>query len=299
MRSYPDENDKEDLERLNVQPWMVELLKLNPEYVHWGPGEDYMRYWERTKYNRDRWSEHAWDNGVYKETWKAFREEGWDLDELNELVHFYFQLNRKMENCEACDETGYNPETRHIADTFYSHARSDRPVPGAMRMPDFLGGGYLIGDHHEAWHDKITQDEVDALIEADRLWDFTRTCEPGEGWKEKDPPYRPTAEEVNKWESERKAGGHDGLNRCILIRTRAERLGVYGHCEKCDGQGFTFQEPEGHVGLVLWMLHPRKGCSRGIHINHIDKEDLPAVFKYLKDAADRNAERFAKVVAKI
>jgi hypothetical protein len=105
MRSYPDENDKEDLERLNVQPWMVELLKLNPEYVHWGPGEDYMRYWERTKYNRDRWSEHAWDNGVYKETWKAFREEGWDLDELNELVHFYFQLNRKMENCEACDET--------------------------------------------------------------------------------------------------------------------------------------------------------------------------------------------------
>ena len=43
MRIYPsDDYDKEELERLNAEPWMVELLKCNPEYPFFGNYEDYM-----------------------------------------------------------------------------------------------------------------------------------------------------------------------------------------------------------------------------------------------------------------
>ena len=44
MRHAPtdDKWDREALERLNAEPWMVELLDLNPGYCSWGPHEDYM-----------------------------------------------------------------------------------------------------------------------------------------------------------------------------------------------------------------------------------------------------------------
>jgi hypothetical protein len=44
MRSFDpnDEYDVEELEKLHAEPWMLCLLDLNPEYVSWGPHEDYM-----------------------------------------------------------------------------------------------------------------------------------------------------------------------------------------------------------------------------------------------------------------
>lgn len=43
MRTYPsDDYDKKELERLNAEPWMVELLKCNPQYPYWWNYEDYM-----------------------------------------------------------------------------------------------------------------------------------------------------------------------------------------------------------------------------------------------------------------
>lgn len=43
MRTKPqDDDDREDLAKLNAEPWMVKALELNPDYPHWGPHEDYM-----------------------------------------------------------------------------------------------------------------------------------------------------------------------------------------------------------------------------------------------------------------
>ena len=42
MRTYPDKDDMKDLADLKAPAWMVELLKSNPAYPHWGPHEDYM-----------------------------------------------------------------------------------------------------------------------------------------------------------------------------------------------------------------------------------------------------------------
>lgn len=119
------------------------------------------------------------------------------------------------QQCDACDGTGYNPETKRIADNYYQGER---------------------------WCNAITQDEVDALIERDRLMDFTHERVDGK-WVAKENPIV-TPEMVNRWNSDanyrRSIGGflgHDAVNRWILIETRAKRLGVWGHCPACDGSG--------------------------------------------------------------
>jgi hypothetical protein len=119
----------------------------------------------------------------------------------------------RSQDCKACGGTGLNPESKQISDDWY----------------DFAGTG-------RRWDDKITQDEVQALVDAGRLWDFTREFIPGKGWQEKEPPYVPTAEEVNEW-SRKRGIGHDGLNRGICVEARCKRLGVWGYCKYCNGSG--------------------------------------------------------------
>ena len=44
MRTYDPSStyDIVTLDQLNAEPWQVELLSFNPDYVSWGPHEDYM-----------------------------------------------------------------------------------------------------------------------------------------------------------------------------------------------------------------------------------------------------------------
>ena len=63
-------------------------------------------------------------------------------------------------------------------------------------------------------------------------------------------------------------------------------------CAFCDGDGYQFTAPAASLGVVLWFLHPRKGCSRGVRVERIEQEELPAVLRYLAEAAKRNADRF-------
>jgi len=50
-----------------------------------------------------------------------------------------------------------------------------------------------------------------------------------------------------------------------------------------------------HVELTLWLLHPRKGASRGVRVADLTEGDLPSVLAFLTLAAERNATRFARV----
>lgn len=284
MRQFPeDDDDRKEVERQRIPAWMLDCLKLNPKYVHWGPYEDYM--WKPGANEPDPppptniidamftpKKNHGWDSRVITEKWA---ERSFDLDELNEVVNFYFYAQRDSQNCAACGGSGSNPATKLIADTFYEHSSPTG----------------------EFWNDKITQDEVDALVEHHRLHDLTSVFVAGEGWKKKDGP-NPTAAEVNAWQRGR-GMGHDGINRWILIETRARRLGVYGKCEACEGHGGVFTADSARLGLVLWVLHPRKGCSRGVDIRNIREDELPAVFSYLSEAAQRNADRFKGIVSQL
>lgn len=198
----------------------------------------------------------GWDAGVRNATWSEFGP--WGLDELNELVNFKFVVTRASKPC-VC-ESGYNPGTHQISEDFY----------------DFEEKG-------TRWCDNITEDEVDALIREGRIRiDAARP--------------RPTVAEVNKTNRLPGMGGlnHDSINKWILIETRARRLGVWGKCEICNGEASIYTEPQAHVRLSLWFIHPRKGCSRGVAIDRIEKHEVPAVLAYLQEGRARNNQRFEK-----
>lgn len=232
----------DEVEQLKAEPWQIALLAANPAYCSWGPHEDYM-----TK------DSGQWDTRIIVPTWAEFGP--WELNDLNECVNFYFEVNRAAEDCKTCSTNGYHPDAQGVVNTFYAHMNP-------------------AGEH---WHDKITQDEADALVAEGR----------GDGMT--------TAEEFNAQNGSNRRGffGHDAINRHILIRARLKRLGLPHHCPTCDGNGYVYTAPDAHVSLVLWWLHPRKGCSRGIEVTRIEQSDLPAIKQYLEHAAQRNAERFS------
>ncbi len=248
MRLTPDSSDTKEVQQLNAEPWMLELLALNPGYVHWGPHEDYM--WKESN---------GWDGRVMLKRWSDM----WKLDELNECANFYFSVERASKNCDSCSGSGSNPATKLIADGFYAHSSP-------------TGRG---------WDADITEDEVDALWGEGRLrHDF------------KD--GKPTAAQVNARQSGHGFGVHDAINRWILVKARARREGVYGQCNTCDGRGYVFTAAFAVVTLTLWMLHPRKGCSRGVEVAKIERDELTEVFAWLREAAQRNADRFSLIIAK-
>lgn len=146
--------------------------------------------------------------------------------------------------CRACQRAnrltgdaygdGRSPAAREIADTFYD-------------LDNHRGGPN--GRSERAWADKLTQEEVNLLVDEHRLYDFG-------GWKrvrdddgkfvewervlnDDGTPYYPTAAEVNAWERGR-GMGHDGINRSILIDHRLKKAGLVGDlavCSVCEGEG--------------------------------------------------------------
>ena len=112
MRSFDpnDEYDKEEAARINAEPWMLDLLAVNPEYTSWGPHEDYM--WkvgedEPEDPNNPNMRRHSgWDARVIKNSWGEFSP-SFNLDELNECVNFYFSVRRENAWCPNCDGNGY------------------------------------------------------------------------------------------------------------------------------------------------------------------------------------------------
>lgn len=242
MRSYPkDEYDMKELQELNADNWMIEYLHKNPDYVYWGNYEDYMT----TKNSQ-------WGSPIEIESINNL----WKLDDLNELINFYFEVSRSSIECPNCEGSGLNKETKQLKDDWYDFSRTGR-----------------------RWDKKITQDEVDALWDSHRLH-----CD----FKEK-----PTAEQVNTWSE--KGFGHDSINHSICVRVRAKRLGIYGLCEHCGGNGVEYQEEKAHLSLQMWFIHPRKGASRGVYLKNIEENELPLVIEYLKEARERNTKRFSKL----
>lgn len=301
--------DEEEAKKLNAEPWMTELLKMNPDYLGWGPHEDYM--WVR---NDDegpdelgRKPQGGWTSRILVEDWSKFEIE---LDDLNEVVNFYFSVNRESKECETCGGSGYHPDAQWVSESFYRHSnpfreRTHDEIEVSMIMASFSGSlprqpaiatrrfpteetlskyspefrefCHQMAQSGDGWSDKITQCEADALIESGR-------ANPGE-----------TAEQINQKQSKRGLLSHDAINRGVLVRARCNRFGIPVHCDECNGDGYVYTQDGAHVSLTLWLLHPRKGASRGVEVKTIEQCDLPSVFAFLKEAASRNASRFSKL----
>lgn len=167
------------------------------------------------------------------------------------------ELLKYVRSCPFCTGTGYNVATQELADGWYSFDRREA-----------------------AWNDRLTQHEVDALLEADRLYDLTKRWVKGEGWI--DTGHRPDADEVNAWQRSRHGCNHDGINRGICIQARAESLGVYGLCEHCRGEGSVWLTQGLKVRSELWEpTEPPTGDGYQIWENVSEGSPISPVFAFL------------------
>jgi hypothetical protein len=119
----------------------------------------------------------------------------------------------RAHDCKACEGQGFNPETFKIYQDCYGRER-----PGSR------------------WINRITQDEVEALLAAGRLRDFTHHSTP-DGYAAIVPRPTITAQQVNDAYERSGCFVHDAINHSILVETRARRLGVFGNCRTCNGTG--------------------------------------------------------------
>lgn len=204
---------------------------------------------------------------------------------LNKVWEGFLSPDRFDEDkCPDC-ESGYSPEAQNLYDLWYGkipfdptstgstpwrhdtpaiRARAERNIADA---PDYYGRGEAaiareaqrLADHfNNGWLHHIDQDDVDALIEAGRLYDLTHVVVPGEGWKPKDPPVHPTAAEVNEWSLS--GFGHDGINASVVIRARCEREGIDDTCPTCKGHGSVEKYEGQRAEAEAWeSTDPPKG----------------------------------------
>lgn len=112
--------------------------------------------------------------------------------------------------CPDCQGGGWSPQAKHMHDLWYGRVPFDPASTGStpftvdtpavrafaernvQRAPDFYGIGELaihiearrLADLFNArWSHHLSQEDVDALLAADRLRDLTHTWTRGEGWK--------------------------------------------------------------------------------------------------------------------
>lgn len=172
------------------------------------------------------------------------------------------------EKCPDC-KSGYSPQAQNLYDLWYGYLpfdpastgstpwRHDSPPVRAFaernvgNSPDFYGSGEaaivregqrLANLFNEQWSHHLSQNDVDALIAADRLWDLTCKVVPGKGWQTIEPPVHPTAEQVNAWSIG--GFGHDAINASVVVRARCEREGVERICPTYNGHS-TIERYEG------------------------------------------------------
>ena len=113
----------------------------------------------------------------------------------------------------------------------YSYTKDAATIYEAMRLAD---------RYNSQWEHHLSQEEVDLLVADDLgLRDFTHTYDPkrSPGWQRKDPPYRPTAAEVNEWSL--LGMGHSSSALYVLQTHYCEAEGVPLLCQSCDGRGST------------------------------------------------------------
>lgn len=147
--------------------------------------------------------------------------------------------------CTACGRTGLNADSRKLIDEWY---------------------GFGLGSEARAWKLNLDQDDVHALIAEDRLWEFThvpideqqrqeladQAANGGDShFLSYKTGYVPDAEDVNAWA--RRHNYHDRINMSICVEAKARRLGIFGLCKYCEGNGCYFANDEIRILHDQWI----------------------------------------------
>lgn len=204
--------------------------------------------------------------------------------------------------CLDCEGLGWSKDFNLLKAKWYS---GDNPN---WKPNPFIKGSRYDPD---AWSHNVTTDDIAALIEGDRLWDFTRVpindeqkeivrqkIERGENsWLPFNNGYVPTPQEVNEWSL---IGlGHDSINCCTVIEARLAKEGKSHLCPNCNGSGEHWEseiakdlyenwknyEPPTGDGFQLWS----------------DSSPMTPVFKSLEELCEycekENVSVFGKETA--
>jgi len=185
---------------------------------------------------------------------------------------------KKCEKCATCKGDSYSPEGRFLHSIWYRHLATDlfgiyygTPLAAVPSEKELLAYGErpeVIQNIAFArlfrfkvlanWDERLEEEDVLALVKGERLWDFTRTWTPGEGWKKKDSPVIPTPDQVNAWS--RKGFGHDCINQWVCIKARAKKAKAVTGCPDCKGTGEYWPDPADKKKAARWKTYePPKG----------------------------------------
>ena len=220
----------------------------------------------------------------------------WPLDKT---WHGFLNPHYKAVKCTACDGTGASPRARYFSNQWYGkvpfHPAQTGSEPFSPKHPAIVQLAQRNIGHDESfyarlhratskddaiyqeacrlcdhfnsqWSHHLGQVDVDALVDGERLWDFThrpRTQEEADKlkadaavdggndhWMREPNGYRPTAKEVNEWSL---CGfGHDCINQSICVGARCKREGVEHYCAKCEGHGEIWPSKEAEVLHDSW-----------------------------------------------
>lgn len=199
----------------------------------------------------------------------------WPLDKV---WSGYLNPHRdERDPCPHCGGRGDSPQVRRLHALWYGHAPfkpEDRgsvpwtPEDAATRRwaerqcrqsPEFYGTGEeailresirICGHWNNAWSHHLNDDDVQALLDAGRLVEFTHTWTPEDGWQPRPDFVKPTARQVNEWSL--MGMGHDSINASVVICAEAERLGHKTACEHCDGEGEVWHNEEARARYEAW-----------------------------------------------
>lgn len=223
-------------------------------------------------------------------------------------------------DCPECDGSGSGPEAQRLNGQWYGYAPfkpedrgsrpflpTDEPVQrfakrNVERSPEYYGVGdrdvmreaeRLCQLWNRCWNHHLNANDVAALIEGNRLWDFTRHFVPGEGWKDNDTVVVPTPEQVNTW-SISGGFGHDAVNQWIVIGAECKRLGIEPNCQRCEGTGEQWPSAEIKAAAYAWE-HVQPPTGEGWQVWETVSEGSPvtpvfatreALIDYLVEGGD-------------
>lgn len=196
----------------------------------------------------------------------------------------------KIHECNECAGLGWSKEYKSLEAKWYS-----------LDSPQWRPNPFREGSRYNsiAWNNNLEQEDVDALIEADRLWDFTRVpindeqreivrlkIAKGENsWLPFNNGYIPTAKEVNEWNL--KGMGHDSLNCSYVIKARLEKQGKSHLCQNCNGTGENWQHPKAKSLYKNWKpYHPPVGDGFQLWSTTSEGNPMTPVFKSLIELCD-------------
>ncbi|RYD48447.1 MAG: hypothetical protein EOP83_26505, partial [Verrucomicrobiaceae bacterium] len=160
--------------------------------------------------------------------------------------------------CDVCHGNGFNPKTRQLHDDWYDHAgfgsRWHYDYRTGIDGNPAEGPPWKVFGESRSWMYQLEQDEVDNLVAEGRLMEWTHTWTQGTGWKVDPSKPHPTADQINR--AMQYGFGHDSINHNICVRFRAKKLGFYGLCPRCDGEGYMFETPSQKAAYEAWEETP-------------------------------------------